>query len=685
VANRLKYESSPYLLHHAENPVDWYPWGEEALQAAQEADKPIFLSIGYAACHWCHVMARESFEDPAVAAILNERFINIKVDREERPDIDSIYMDAVVAMIGQGGWPLTVFLTPQAKPFFGGTYFPPTPRHNMPSFKEILLSVDLQWRENRQQIEQASTQLKEHVASRLLPQSKEDSFDPDGFKKASEILFRTYDWSNGGWGGAPKFPQGGVIEFLLRKHHHDGDRLALEMAVHALEHMACGGIFDQLAGGFHRYTVDAQWQIPHFEKMLYDNALLVQTFLHAWLVSRKPLFRETVEMTLDFLRREMRHKEGGFYAAFDADSEGEEGKFYVWTETQIRDLLKQDDLALFSSVYHFSEEGNFEGKNVLSRAQPVDEIIASSGSSREEFNQRLDIMRAKLLERRIKRIPPAVDDKVITAWNSLLLSAYAEAARALNRSDYLKTAQSLAEFLLGSLYKNGMLFRTWRDGRVRHTAYLEDHAALAEGLLALYQTDFDLRWYQAAVEQADEILANFTDPNGGFFDTRHDHETLITRPKSLQDSPIPSGNSMAISLLLKLAAISGDTRYHDAAETALLAMQEIARRYPTSFSGWLCNIDLAIGPQMQIAIVGPPSSDHFKKLARIIHTQYLPRLVIAGGETHDKGAPMLLEGRTMLESLPTVFLCHHFTCKRPTSSPDELGALLDEALEHKGK
>ena len=685
MANRLKYESSPYLLQHAENPVDWYPWGEEALQAARDTDKPIFLSIGYAACHWCHVMARESFEDSAIAEILNERFINIKVDREERPDIDTIYMDAVVAMIGQGGWPLSVFLTPQATPFFGGTYFPPTPRHNIPSFKEILLSVDHQWRENRQQIEHAGTQMKKKIASRLLPQSKAESFEPDGFKKASETLFHTYDWSNGGWGGAPKFPQSGVIEFLLRKHHRDGDKLALEMAVHALEHMACGGIFDQLNGGFHRYTVDAQWQIPHFEKMLYDNALLVQTFLHAWLVSRNPLLRETVEMTLDFLQQEMRHEEGGFYAAFDADSEGKEGTYYVWTEAQIRDLLDQDDLAFFTDVYRISAEGNFEGKNVLSRIQPVDETVVSSGLSREEFTQRLDAVRAKLLKERTKRIPPAADDKVITAWNGLLLTAYAEAARALSRLDYLKTAQSLAEFLLGSLRKDGRLLRTWRDGQARHTAVLEDHAALAEGLLALYQTDFDLRWYRAAVEQAEEILANFTDPEGGFFDTRHDHETLITRPKSFQDSPIPSGNTMAISSLLKLAAISGDTRYYDAAETVLLAMQDIAQRYPASFSGWLCNIDLALGPQMQVAIVGPPSSENYQKLTQIIHTRYLPRLVIAGGETKDQGAPVLLEGRAMLEGLPAAFLCQHFSCKRPTSSPDELGALIDEALKHESK
>jgi len=682
VANRLKYESSPYLLQHAENPVDWYPWGEEALRAARETDRPIFLSIGYAACHWCHVMARESFEDSAIAEILNERFINIKVDREERPDIDTIYMDAVVAMIGQGGWPLSVFLTPQAKPFFGGTYFPPTPHFNMPSFKEILLGVDHRWRENRQQIEQAGTQLKDHVASRLLPQSKAESLEPAGFQKASETLFRTYDWSNGGWGGAPKFPQSGMIEFLLRKHHRDGDKLALEMAVHALEHMARGGIFDQLAGGFHRYAVDTHWQVPHFEKMLYDNALLVNVYLHAWLVSGKQLFREIVERTLDFLQLEMRHEEGGFFASFDADSESEEGKYYVWTEAQIRDVLDQDDLDLFTSAYGFTPDGNFEGKSVLYSAQTIDEIVTQSGLSSEEVLRRLNSARTKLLKERAGRIPPIADDKVITAWNGLLLTSYAEAARALSRSDYLETAQKLAEFLLGSLLKDGVLYRTWRKGQISHTAYLEDHAALAEGLLALYQTDFDPRWYRAVVKQADEILENFTDPKGGFFDTRHDHETLITRPKSLQDSPIPSGNSLAISLFLKLTSLTNDSRYRAAAETTLLAMQDIAQRYPTSFSGWLNNIDFAIGPQTQIAVIGPPSTARFKELSQIAHSRYLPRIVLAGGKLEEKNSPTLIEGRPMLGDLPTAYLCQQFTCKRPTTSPEELKTLIDETLAH---
>ncbi len=680
MANQLKNETSPYLLQHAENPVDWRPWGEEALCAAQEADKPIFLSIGYAACHWCHVMAHESFEDPQIAAILNENFVNIKVDREERPDIDTIYMDAVVAMNGQGGWPLSVFLTPQAEPFFGGTYFPPTPRYNLPSFREVLLHIARLWHENREQLEQTGAQLKEHVASHSSFRVVADTLSPEGSNRASEILFKTYDWTNGGWGGAPKFPQASVIEFLLRKHHLDGDRLALEMAVHALEHMARGGIFDQLAGGFHRYSVDAQWRVPHFEKMLYGNALLVQAYLHAWLICGKPLFRTVVEMTLDFLLREMRHAEGGFYASLDADSEGEEGKYYLWSEAEIGAVLKGEEKALISAAYGVSEEGNFEGKNVLHRAQTLEEISNHSEMPDEDVSRILDVAREKLLRIRTDRIPPAADDKVVTAWNGLLLISYAEAARAFSRPDYLETAQSLAEFLIGSMQKDGRLMRTWHGGLARHSAYLEDLAALAEGLLALYQADFDPRWYQAAVAQAEEILTNFTDPAGGFFDTRQDHETLITRPKSLQDSPIPSGNTIAVSLLLKLASFSGENRYSDAAETALLAMQDLAQRYPTSFSGWLCNIDYALGPQMQLAVVGATSSERFRKLIGVVELRFLPKLVVAGGEADEVDAPELLEGRSMLDGRPAAYLCQQFTCKRPTSSPDELGRLIEEAL-----
>jgi uncharacterized protein YyaL (SSP411 family) len=685
VANRLQDETSPYLLQHADNPVDWRPWGEEALRAAQETDKPIFLSVGYAACHWCHVMAHESFEDPQIAEIMNESFVNIKVDREERPDIDTIYMDAVVAMNGQGGWPLSVFLTPQAEPFYGGTYFPPAPRYNMPSFREVLLHVARLWQKNREQIEQTGAQLREHVASHFSFRAAAEALNPESFERASGILFKTYDWTNGGWGGAPKFPQASVIEFLLRKHHRDGDGLALEMAVHALDHMARGGIFDQLAGGFHRYSVDAQWRVPHFEKMLYDNALLVQAYLHAWLVCGKPLFRTVVEMTLDFLHREMRHAEGGFYASLDADSEGVEGKYYLWSEAEIGAVLKGEENALFPAAYGVSEEGNFEGKNVLHRAETLEDISKRSGMFSEDVSRILDSAREKLLRIRAGRIPPAADDKVVTAWNGLLLTSYAEAARALSRPDYLETARSLADFLVGSMLEEGKLMRTWRGGLARHGAYLEDHAAFAEGLLSLYQADFDPRWYRAAVVQAGEILANFADSAGGFFDTRQDHETLIARPKSLQDSPIPSGSTMAVSLLLKLASFSGENRYRDAAETALLAMQDAAQRYPASFSGWLSNLDYAIGPQMQIAVVGATSAERFRELTGVLDRLFLPKLVIAGGEAAEKDSPRLLEGRTMLDDLPTAYVCQQFTCKRPTASPDELGELIQETLTYDGE
>jgi uncharacterized protein YyaL (SSP411 family) len=682
MANRLKNESSPYLLQHADNPVDWFPWGKEAFQIAKDQDKPIFLSVGYAACHWCHVMAHESFEDEATAVVMNREFINIKVDREERPDVDSIYMDAVVAMTGQGGWPMSVFLTPEAVPFYGGTYFPPQRRHNLPSFTELLTHISGQWKHNRQSLLETGTRLREHLSSSpsLIPDT--DMLDPTVLNRGAEVLFKTYDWTNGGWGGAPKFPQASAIVFLLQKFSRDGDKLALDMAVDSLRHMAQGGIYDQLAGGFHRYTVDEKWRIPHFEKMLYDNALLTQAYLYAWQTTGEKLFQSVVKETLDFLIRDMRHAEGGFFSALDADSEGQEGKYYAWSWEEFKTAIPSgEDFELTTAAFGVSERGNFEGKNVLYKTLTEDELSDRFKLSEDQLHSRLASIRSSLLIHRKKRIPPLTDDKVLTGWNGLLLISIAETARAMNHEEYLAVAQSLAEFLLDHLIVDGSLKRSWREGQVGHVAFLEDHAALGLGLLALYQVDFNPRWYTAALELAQVILAHFSDTAGGFFDTHEEQEELISRPKTIQDAPTPSGNSLAISLLLKLGTLTGESRFSDPAESAVRGMQYEALRYPTAFAGWLSNLDFALGPQLQLALIGQPQDDLFQELIQVIQHRFLPRMVIAGAEEGEEDVPALLQSRPMINSAPTAYLCRGFSCKLPTNSAQTLKQQIDEALD----
>ncbi len=681
MSNRLADETSPYLLQHADNPVDWYPWNPDALQRAVDEDKPIFLSIGYAACHWCHVMERESFEDPETAALMNEHFINIKVDREERPDIDSLYMQAVISLTGHGGWPTSVFLTPEGKPFFGGTYYPPEPRHNLPSFKQVLREISRAWREDQDQILKTAGNLSTSIATTPALQPSAGELDPAALDRAAESLFNIYDWTHGGWGGAPKFPLPAVVGFLLRRHSRKADPLARDMATHALLSMAQGGIRDHLAGGFHRYAVDRRWLVPHFEKMLYDNALLAQAYLNAWQITGEQQYRDVAEETLRFLLRDMRHPEGGFYSSLDADTEGEEGRFYVWTFDDLRSALPDvDQLSLFAAAYGATEDGNFEGRNVLFRAK-VDSTLAEEFQlDAENVRQRLTDARQFLLETRQQRQSPSLDDKVLASWNGLLLSTLAEAARALDDENYLEAAQTLAAFMLEQMTVDGKLMRSWRLGKARHVAYLQDHAALGMGLLALYQTDFNARWYQSAVHQAEEILASFADPKGGFFDTRDDHEPLLARPKSIQDSPTPSANTLATHLMLQLAALSGEGRYAEVAEASIRAMQDDASRYPSSFAGWLSALDFALGPQLQLALVGQPGEPDFRSLAETVQGRFLPRLVIAGGTAGATGHPALLANREAIEDQATAYLCQGFTCNLPTTSPLELHEQLDIAL-----
>ncbi len=684
MANRLQSEISPYLLQHADNPVDWYPWGEEAFQEARRKNKPVFLSIGYAACHWCHVMAHESFEDPETAQIMNRGFVNIKVDREERPDVDSIYMNAVVAMTGHGGWPLSIFLTPQAKPFYGGTYFPPTRRYNMPSFQEVLLYVQDQWTNHRESVIRNGEGLTQAVQQNLPKNSDLVDLNESILDQAVQMLFRQYDWKNGGWGVAPKFPASSAIELLFLRYHRSKDQLALDMASHALGHMRRGGIFDQVGGGFHRYSVDAQWLIPHFEKMLYDNAMLLRTYLQHWQITGDKSSLELVEGTIAFLVREMKHEGGGYFASLDADSEGEEGTYYLWTEDEIVEACTQSDYPAFATqAFGVTEAGNFEGRNVLFQPLPLVNLANQFDIGENEARNLINDLRRCLLQIREKRVRPAVDDKVVTCWNGLLLIALAEAARALSRPDILALAQELGEFALTRLTVNGKLYRSWRDGEARYTAYLEDHAALGLGLLSLYQADFNPRWLNAARQHAREILEHFSDEQGGFFDTRDDHEELITRPRTLQDTPTPSGAAMAVKLLLQLSAL--DDGQVDHALKTLAGMQESAGKYPSAFAAWLNALDFGLGPQLQLVVSGDARSNVFADLMRVSNAPYLPRLVRAGGHPEDADAPELLKTRPVEDRGATAYLCENFTCQLPTQDPEKLQAQIVAALSQRGE
>ena len=679
MANRLAQESSPYLRQHAGNPVDWLPWGEEALRRARELDRPIFLSIGYAACHWCHVMAHESFEDSETAALLNREFVPIKVDREERPDIDSIYMDAVVAMTGQGGWPLSIFLTPDGHPFFGGTYFPPVARYRLPSFREVLQAIATAWRSDRPRVLAAGASLLDTLIAAPRAAPIERPLDPALIPSALEALLRAYDWDHGGWGGAPKFPQTPVLLLLLDRHRRAGDRMALDMARHALSAMAAGGIADQVGGGFHRYSVDARWTVPHFEKMLYDNALLARAYLHAWRATDEPQFRDVAEATLGFLYRELRDPRGAFYSSLDADTEGGEGVFYTWTPAEVAAALKDpEQVRLAHQVFGVTEQGNLEGRSVLRMAAPgaQSEVAGPESPIEPRF---LEDLRRRLIEARARRPRPALDDKIVAAWNGLALIACAEAAQSWGRSEDLAAAQQLGAFLLNELSPSGALLRSERAGQPGPRAFLEDHAAVGLGLLTLYQTDFDERWFDGAVAQAEAVLTRFVDSTGVFFDTPSDHEALLTRPRSIQDSPAPSGGAMAVELLLTLNAFTGDDRYSLAALPALSAVQETAAAHPTAFAAWLNDLQAALAPMHQLALIGDPAAEDFQTLLRVARQEGAAGLVIAAARDGQASTIPLLADRHSLQGRATAHLCEHFTCRLPVTTPEDLQSQLRQA------
>lgn len=672
MANRLANENSPYLLQHAENPVDWYPWGEEALEKARREEKPIFLSIGYAACHWCHVMAHESFEDPETALLMNENFVNIKVDREERPDLDGIYMNAVVAIAGQGGWPMSVFLTPEGKPFYGGTYFPPVRRYNMPSFQEVLLSVLDAWQKRRNDVLKSGEQIAEHLQQEMQLGTGE-KIDENNLQQAAEELAQGYDWKYGGWGKAPKFPQPMAIEFLLRKATR-GDKFAQDIALHALHAMAKGGMYDVVGGGFARYSTDDLWLVPHFEKMLYDNAQLSSVYLYAYLLTGEAGFMHVCEDTLNFVSREMTGPQGGFYSSLDADSEGEEGKYYVWTPEEVRQAITNpDDQEIFFAAYDIKEEGNFEGSNVLQRTQDDQALSESFSIPIDEVPDKLNSLHSLLLVSREERIRPGTDDKVLTSWNGLMLRAFAEAARYLNRWDYLRIAEANASFITTAMYTNGRLLRSWRDGKAQHKAYLEDYAALILGLLSLYQADHDPRWFSVAENLGSEMNELFAHEEWGFYDTGKDHETLFTRPRDTQDNATPSGNSLAAMALLQLSAYTGNGEWRERAERMLGRMQSPAKRYPTAFGNWLSAMDFAIGPVLEVAMVSPGEAGQLDEMLRVIWSEYRPRLVTAASTyPPPKGSPPLLQDRPMKDGKPTAYVCENFTCQMPANTTEEM-------------
>ncbi len=688
MTNRLIHENSPYLLQHAENPVDWYPWGEEALEQARREDKPIFLSIGYAACHWCHVMAHESFEDPQIASFMNQNFVNIKVDREERPDLDSIYMNAVVAMTGQGGWPMSVFLTPDGQPFFGGTYYPPVRRYNMPSFMEILQGIANAWRKDRSQLIQAGEELVSHLRSSVLLQAETQPLSSKVLEQASFKLAQTYDWKNGGWGQAPKFPQPMAIEFLLQRAAY-GDKMGLDIAIHALDAMSRGGMYDVVGGGFARYSTDDQWLVPHFEKMLYDNALLARAYLHAHLLTHESRYRRVCEHTLDFIIREMMAypiegapPQGGFFSSLDADSEGEEGKFYTWTIEEIRSALPSPDEAEFIiEAYGIKPSGNFEGKTVLQRKLEDATLAEKFNLPIEDLPDYFSSLHEKLLAFRSKRVRPSADDKVLVAWNALALITFSEAGRYLGRSDYLNVARQNADFLLTELAPQNRLKRSWRNGQARHEAFLEDYAGLILGLLALYQSDPDPWWFRSATQLAEEMLAHYYDPENGFFDTRDDQDQLFTRPKDIQDNATPSGNALAAMALLQLSAYTGNGDWRDLAENSLGAVQSHLARYPTAFAMWLLALDMAVGPLQEIAILGDPDHEATQALLHTIWSAYRPKSVVAIAEfPPPPNSPPLLLDRPQLENQPTAYICQNFICRQPVIHPKDLESQLAEPI-----
>jgi uncharacterized protein YyaL (SSP411 family) len=681
-ANRLAAETSPYLLQHAHNPVDWFPWSPEAFARAREDDKPVLLSVGYSACHWCHVMERESFENAEIAALMNRLFVNIKVDREERPDVDQIYMQAVQAMTGHGGWPMTVFLTPDGVPFYGGTYFPPVDRHGMPGFPRLLQSVAEAYRSRRGEVLESGRQLLEEMRQGERLRRAATLLTDDILTGAYQTLSAQVDERDGGMGRAPKFPQPMTWEFILRVFKRTGDRRALDMTRLTLTRMARGGMYDQIGGGFHRYSVDGQWLVPHFEKMLYDNGQLASLYLHGWLATADAEYRRIAEETLDYLIREMRHPAGGFFSAQDADSEGVEGKFFVWGPDEIRSALGDPELARTALAYWGVDDGpNFEGHSILHVPRPPGEVAEALGISTEELADRIARARALLHGVRERRVHPGLDDKVLAAWNGLALSAFAEAGRVLARPDYTAVAIADAEFLMREMVQDGRLLRSWKDGRARIKGYLEDCASVGVGLLALYESTFDHRWLEHSRRLAEDAVALFWDADKeAFFDAGTDHDALVVRPRNLFDNAVPSGSSVAIEWLLRLALLLGEDRYEALAVRALRPMADLMTRYPSGFGRYLSALDFHLGPVAEVALVWPRDANGHERSALLdaVFGRYQPNRVVVGATegAAPAGVPLLAD-RGTVGGRPTAYVCRRYVCQLPVTEPHELARQLD--------
>jgi uncharacterized protein YyaL (SSP411 family) len=684
----LSREKSPYLLQHAHNPVDWYPWGEEALSLARREDKPILLSIGYSACHWCHVMERESFEDPTVAALMNASFVNVKVDREERPDLDGIYMKAVQLLTGGGGWPLTAFLTPTGKAFYGGTYFPPVPRHGMPSFRQVLLSVADAYQNRREEVERGSGQLLEAIRAESRPRTQgqgpeefpaavqTSTAGPPDFRSlanAFRFLRERFDATYGGFGPAPKFPQPTTLELLLRYFHRTGEEEALDMVLRTLRAMGRGGLRDHLGGGFHRYSVDAKWLVPHFEKMLYDNGLLARIYLHGYQLTGDSELKDVLTSTLDYLLEDLTDPQGGFYSARDADSEGEEGRFYLWTSPEIEGALGAETAAIFQRTYDVTARGNFEGRNILNLPRSLAEVADSEGMGLEELEEILGSARASLKEIRSQREAPVRDEKVLVGWNSFVLRSLAEAGAVLGRKDYLMAASRNAEFILASLKDEGRLLRVWKDGPGTIPGFLEDYAGFGNALLTLHEATLDIRWLNDARSLIELTLDLFWDEADGLiFDTPRDGEKLVLRPRDVMDNATPSGSSLAVELFLRAGHAFGEDGYREVAARILAAERAAMNRFPSAFGRLLSALDSYLEAPVEVALIGPIGNPATAELLARVHEVYSPNRMILGGDPSALPPLPLFQGREMLGGRPTAFVCRDFTCTPPITDPEEL-------------
>jgi uncharacterized protein len=678
--NRLANETSPYLLQHAHNPVDWFPWGEEAFAKAKAENKPVLLSVGYSACHWCHVMEHESFENEEIAVLMNDLFVNIKVDREERPDVDEIYMNAVQMLTGRGGWPMTVFLTPEGKPFYGGTYFPPVDRHNLPGFPKILTAVARAYKERPQDVEKATGQILENLDKMTQRQESVRPLRVETLTNAAASLAQHVDHTHGGLGGAPKFPNSMVFALFLRQYHATGNDLYLRMTTHTLRKMAEGGVYDHLGGGFHRYAVDERWLVPHFEKMLYDNALLTRLYLEAYQATRESFFLRVAEEILAYVEREMLHPGGGFYSTQDADSEGQEGKFFIWSRDEVMRVLGDEVGEIFCRYYDVTDVGNFEHHNILHPTLTLEQLAKLFHRDTEAVTRLIDEAKRKLFAVRETRVKPGRDDKILTGWNGLMLSAFAEAYKFLGNPRYLEIARQTTDFLFANLCREGRLLRSFKDGQAKFNAYLDDYAFFAAALIELYEATFERSYLERAVEFTEILLSRFWDEkDGGFFFTSSDHEALIARTKSAFDGSIPSGNSVAVFNLLRLYFLTENQAYLTKAEQVLRLFYDAMEQNPFGFSNMLCALDFYLTRPKEIVLLGDKEDPAAKEMLARIHGMFLPNKTLSCYDPRDPSAamPTVLAGKTQIDGKLTVYVCHNFTCSLPVTEWGALKELLE--------